>query len=78
MTDSYTSDVAIIGSGVAGALIAAHLAEKGLKVTILEAGEDVDRPSAVERYWQSAIKVPECPYPAIPQAMHPISNNLDD
>lgn len=78
MTDSYTSDVAIIGSGVAGALIAAHLAEKGLKVTILEAGEDVDRPSAVERYWQSAIKVPECPYPAIPQAMHPISDNLDN
>lgn len=78
MTDAYTSDVAIIGSGVAGALIAAHLAEMGLKVTILEAGDEVDRSAAVERYLQSAVKVPECPYPPVPQAMHPISDNLDE
>jgi len=77
MTDSMTTDVAIIGSGVAGALIATRLAEQGLKVTILEAGDEVDRSSAVDRYWAAAIKVPECPYPPVPQAMHPVSDDLD-
>ncbi|WP_374333165.1 FAD-dependent oxidoreductase, partial [Aestuariivirga sp.] len=77
MSDTLTTDVAIIGSGVAGALIAAHLAERGFKVTILEAGDVVDRPTAVDRYWSAAIKVPECPYPPVPQAMHPVSDNLD-
>ena len=77
MSDPLTSDVAIIGSGVAGALIAAHLAERGFKVTILEAGEDVDRSAAVDRYWSAAIKVPECPYPPVPQAMHPVSDDLN-
>lgn len=77
MTDVLKADVAIIGSGVAGALIAARLAAHGLKVTILEAGDEVDRSTAVDRYWAAAIKVPECPYPPVPQAMHPVSDNLD-
>lgn len=77
MSDSVTADIAIIGSGVAGALLAAHLAEKGLRVTILEAGEEVDRSAAVDRYWSAAIKVPECPYPPVPQAMHPVSDDLE-
>ncbi|WP_421694206.1 GMC family oxidoreductase [Aestuariivirga sp.] len=76
MSDQLSTDVAIIGSGVAGALVAVHLAKAGLKVTILEAGGTVDRGEAVERYWSAAIKVPECPYPAVPQAMHPVSNDL--
>ena len=49
MSDALMTDIAIIGSGVAGALIAAHLAERGFKVTILEAGEEVDRSAAVDR-----------------------------
>lgn len=77
MSDILTTDVAIIGSGVAGAIIAASLAERGFKVTILEAGEEVDRSVAVDRYWSAAIKVPECPYPPVSQAMHPVSNDLD-
>lgn len=76
MSEQLTADVAIIGSGVSGALIASRLAKAGLKVTILEAGDAVDRGDAVERYWRAAIKVPECPYPAVPQAMHPVSNDL--
>lgn len=72
-----TTDVAIIGSGVAGALIAANLAERGFRVVILEAGEEVDRSAAVDRYWSAMIKVPECPYPPIPQAMHPVSDDID-
>lgn len=76
MSETLTADVAIIGSGVAGALIAASLAARGLKVTILEAGAEVDRSAAVARYWSAAIKVPECPYPPVPQAMHPVSDDL--
>ena len=77
MSEVHATDVAVIGSGVAGALIASHLAAQGLKVTILEAGDEVDRSAAVDRYWSAAIKVPECPYPPVPQAMHPVSDNLD-
>ena len=43
---------------------------------ILEAGGEVDRAMAVQAYWDAVIKVPECPYPPTPQAMHPISNDL--
>jgi len=77
MTDTFTTDVAIIGSGVAGALVAAELAGQGLKVTLLEAGAEVDRSVAVDRYWKAAIKIPECPYPPVPEAMHPISSDRD-
>ena len=76
MSDQLSTDVAIIGSGVAGALVAAQLSKAGVKVTILEAGGTVDRGEAVERYWRAAIKVPECSYPAVPHAMHPVSNEL--
>ena len=71
------ADVIIVGSGVAGALLAARLAEAGVKVAILEAGAPVDRLEATQRFWDAAIKVPECPYPPSPQADHPISNDPD-
>jgi choline dehydrogenase-like flavoprotein len=77
VADDITADVIIVGSGVSGAITAAKLAAGGVKVAILEAGAKVDRSKAVENYWNAAIKVPECPYPPVPQAMHPISNNLD-
>jgi glucose dehydrogenase len=71
------ADVIIVGSGVAGAMLAAKLAEAGVKVAILEAGTRVDRAEATQRFWDAAIKVPECPYPPSPQADHPISNDPD-
>jgi choline dehydrogenase-like flavoprotein len=77
MADTITADVVIVGSGIAGALLGAKLAEAGVKVAILEAGAAVDRAEAVDTYWKAAIKVPECPYPAVPEAMHPVSDNLD-
>lgn len=77
MADDITADVIIVGSGISGAIMASKLAATGVKVAILEAGAKVDRQRAVENYWNAAIKVPECPYPPVPQAMHPISNDLD-
>ena len=38
---------------------------------------EVDRATAVQTYWDAVIKVPECPYPPVPQAMHPVSNDLN-
>ena len=77
MADDITADVIIVGSGISGALLASKLAAAGVKVAILEAGAEVDRGTAVQTYWDAVIKVPECPYPPTPQAMHPISNDLD-
>ena len=76
MAEDISADVIIVGSGISGALLAAELAAAGVKVAILEAGGAVDRATAVQTYWDAVIKVPECPYPPTPQAMHPISNDL--
>jgi choline dehydrogenase-like flavoprotein len=71
------ADVIIVGSGIAGALLAARLASAGAKVAILEAGQAVDREDAKQRYWSAASRQPESPYPPTPQAEHPISDNPD-
>jgi choline dehydrogenase-like flavoprotein len=57
-------DVAIVGSGVAGALIAKHLATRGKKVVILEAGAKIppNINDYMERFFTSTFKVPESPY----------------
>jgi len=58
-------DVAIVGSGFAGSLIANELSKKGIKVVILEAGPGV-QPNINEymrRFYMASAKVPESPYP---------------
>ncbi|MDQ0251014.1 choline dehydrogenase-like flavoprotein [Sphingomonas kyeonggiensis] len=56
-------DVAIIGAGVAGAMIAARLARKGLSVLLLDAGPELgDRLAAVGRFAASATRLPHDPY----------------
>jgi choline dehydrogenase-like flavoprotein len=69
------ADVIVVGSGVAGAILAARVAEGGLRVAIIEAGAAVDRAEATQRYWDALVKVPECPYPPTPQAEHPVSSD---
>jgi choline dehydrogenase-like flavoprotein len=76
MPDLIQTDVAIIGSGISGALAAARLAGAGARVLILEAGAPVDRARAVQGFWEAPVKVPECPYPPTPQAMHPVTDKL--
>lgn len=75
MANDITADVVIIGSGVAGALVAAELAKAGVKVAILEAGAEVDRSTAVETYWNNPIKTPESAYPNDETARHPVSQD---
>ena len=71
------ADVIIVGSGVAGALIADQLAGAGVSVAILEAGEEVDRADAVETFQNALIKTPESAYPVGPDADHPLSWDMD-
>ena len=64
-THCMQCDVAIVGSGFAGALIANELSEKGIKVVILEAGPGV-QPNIndyMKRFYTAVAKVPESPYP---------------
>ena len=60
-----TCDVAIVGSGFAGSLIANELSKKGIKVAILEAGPGV-QPNIndfMTSFYKANAKVPESPYP---------------
>ena len=57
-------DVAVIGAGVAGALIGWQLARAGARVVILEAGPRVDRAGVVARHRASVVKAPGALYPA--------------
>ena len=66
MADNCTiCDVAIVGSGFAGSLIANELSKKGIKVVILEAGPGI-QPNInnyMTRFYSASAKVPESPYP---------------
>ena len=65
------TDVVVVGSGVAGALVADRLQRSGRSVTILEAGPPIDRDQAVEVFRAATAKVPESPYPNTDWAPHP-------
>lgn len=66
------TDVAIVGSGIAGALIAWKLAAAGVRVTILEAGPPVDRSQGpATALAQLATTVPDAPYPQVAWAPAP-------
>jgi choline dehydrogenase-like flavoprotein len=58
-------DAVIVGSGVAGALIAKQLGTAGKKVLILEAGRSIptNLNDYMKRFYTASAKVPESPYP---------------
>jgi len=72
------ADVAIVGSGVAGALIGWKLASAGLRVTILEAGPRVDRDAAVNQYRAAIVQTPDSPYDKPAWAPYPTVLFLKD
>jgi choline dehydrogenase-like flavoprotein len=73
----WSADIVIVGSGVAGSLVATRLASAGLRVLILEAGPRIDRAAAVRKFQAAPIKIPECAYPDAPYAQHPTSDDPD-
>ena len=65
MTTQISTEVLIIGSGVAGAMCAYSLAQKGIKVTILEAGPRIKRDEIVNGFKQSPYLDLSAGYPNV-------------
>ena len=65
MADCIKCDVAIVGSGFAGAMIANELSQKGISVVVLEAGAGItpNINDYMKRFYKADAKVPESPYP---------------
>jgi choline dehydrogenase-like flavoprotein len=63
-TSQKLYDVVIVGSGIAGGLVALQLGKAGKKVLVLEAGDPVatNINAEMDRFYRSAAKVPESPY----------------
>src|SRR5688572_16127762 len=68
MAEPY--DVIIIGSGIAGAILAKQLGKINHRVLLLEAGAPIPngREALVERFYLDVFKFPESPYPDSPFA----------
>jgi choline dehydrogenase-like flavoprotein len=72
VTESLSTDVIVVGSGIAGALVATELARHGVKVVMIEAGPRVDRGESVLKQQMSVVRdIPEAPYPRVPYAPKP-------
>lgn len=71
-----TYDAVIVGSGVAGAIVAKELSQQGKSVLILEAGESKDLTLAgfqsyLETFYAATEKNPNSPYPKNHNALSP-------
>ena len=72
MADTQSADYVVVGSGVAGALVAHQLVLAGKDVLILEAGPRLSRWEIVERFRNQADKSDnQAPYPSMAHAPHP-------
>ena len=71
-------DVGIIGSGVAGAHLAYTLALKGLRVTILEAGQRRSRAALTRNFFANPVKGPQSAYTPDPFAPFPEDGGYAD
>ncbi|KAF0813370.1 Fructose dehydrogenase large subunit [Andreprevotia sp. IGB-42] len=72
MANTESADIVVVGSGVAGALIAHQLASSGASVLLLEAGPRLERWRIVENYRNTPFKDDySSPYPPAVHAPHP-------
>jgi choline dehydrogenase-like flavoprotein len=72
-----TCDVAIVGSGVAGAHLAYALAPRSMKVIILEAGARRSRSELVRHFFANPTKGPQSAYPPDTFAPFPLDDRYD-
>lgn len=79
MAKTQKADVVIVGTGVAGALIAHQLAEAGKSVIMLEAGPRLSRGEITNNFRNSAFKMDfQSPYPSTDYAPIPTMNPKND
>jgi choline dehydrogenase-like flavoprotein len=79
MANSTSADVVVVGSGVAGSLVAYQLALAGAAVILLEAGPRIPRWQIVENFRNSPAKGDfTTPYPSAPYAPHPEYSPAND
>ncbi|MCP3716132.1 GMC family oxidoreductase [Paraburkholderia sp. CNPSo 3281] len=72
MATGHSADVVVVGSGVAGSLVAHQLARAGASVVLLEAGPRLARWQIVENFRNSPAKADfATPYPSVSYAPHP-------
>jgi choline dehydrogenase-like flavoprotein len=72
MANSNSADIVVVGSGVAGGLVAHQMALAGASVILLEAGPRIPRWQIVENFRNSPVKSDfATPYPSTPYAPHP-------
>ncbi len=74
-------DAVIVGAGIAGAIVAKELAEKGYQVLILEAGSSKDLSPAgfqhyLDTFYAALEKNPNSPYPANLNALSPTDDDI--
>jgi choline dehydrogenase len=69
-SSTYTCDVAVIGSGSAGAVIARRLVDRGVSVVLVEAGGPDDNPAIHDpmRIWELWDSPEDWGYRTVPQA----------
>jgi choline dehydrogenase-like flavoprotein len=76
VNESLSTDVVVVGSGIAGSLVATGLARHGLKVVMIEAGPRVDRGNALLQQQGSLNRtIPEAAYPRVDYAPSPATLN---
>ena len=79
MSEQYSADVVVIGSGIVGALAAHRLAAQGASVLILESGPRIDRATLVENFRNSPRKGDfVSPYPFSSWSPHPVYQPEDN
>jgi choline dehydrogenase-like flavoprotein len=70
-----SADVVVVGSGVAGSLVAYRLGLAGARVVLLEAGSRFKRADLVDRFVNSPVKGLMTPFPMLRHAPHPELGN---
>jgi len=73
-----STDVVIVGAGIAGSLVAEKLAAAGYRVVVLEAGPRVHRSELLSKLQVPMKKGPTAPYPFSAHAPSPNPGSPDD
>lgn len=73
----YETDVAIIGSGLAGALLSYQLVIQGINVICLEAGAKINRLDTLQKFKSQPERDFQTPYDNLPHAPRPTGKSKD-